>query len=138
MFGDAWNSREVRLGAKCQNEVIKRQFSAKRADAVGNRHSPSRKIDRFYIRTQYGDVPKQLAKWIADVGGLEITSRHLIEHGGKKSEVISADKGDLDIGALCRGPIEVSRGLYAGESAPQNNDLCFSIDFTHHIQVPQV
>jgi hypothetical protein len=74
------------------------------------------------------------------VGGLEVASCHLVKHRRKESEVISADQGHLDIGALCRGPVEVSRGLYASESATQNNNLCFStipVDFVHHVQVPQ-
>jgi hypothetical protein len=70
------------------------------------------------------------------VGGLEFASCHLVKHRRKESEVISADEGDLDIGALSRGPFEVSRGLYDSESATQNNDLCFSsipVDFVHHV-----
>jgi hypothetical protein len=86
-------------------------------------------------------MPKQFAKRIADLGRLQISGCHLVEHRRKESEVISADEGDLDIGALSRGPFEVSRGLYASESATQNNDLYFSsipVDFVHHVQVPQV
>jgi hypothetical protein len=48
---------------------------------------------------------------IADVGGLEISGCHLVKHRGKECEVISANEGNLDIGTLCSGPIEVSRGL---------------------------
>jgi hypothetical protein len=86
-------------------------------------------------------MPKQFAKRIADVGRLEIAGCPLVKHRGKESEVIFADKCDLDVGALCCGAIEVSRGPYAGESAPQNNDLrvsSFPIDFMHHVRVPQV
>jgi hypothetical protein len=81
-------------------------------------------------------MPKQLAKRIADVRRLEVSSCHLVKHRRKESEVIPAGEGDLDIGALCRGAVEVSRGLYASESATQNNDLCFSsftVDLTHHL-----
>jgi hypothetical protein len=141
MFGYAWNSEIVRLRPKRQNEVIKRQLSGKLPDSVGDRHLPSRKVDRFDFPTQNGYVPKQFAKRIADVGRLEVARCHLVKHGRKESEIIPADEGDLDIGALCRSPVEVSRGLYPGESTPQNNDLCFSsfpVDFVHHVQVPQV
>jgi hypothetical protein len=141
MFGYAWNSKVVCLRAKCQNEVIKPQLSGKGPDSIGDRHSPSRNVDCFDFPTQNGYMPKQLAKWIADVGGLEISDCHLVKHRRKESEVIPADEGDLDIGALCRGQVEVSRGLYASESATQNNNLCFSsipVDFVHHVQVPQV
>jgi hypothetical protein len=140
MFGHAWNSEIVRLRPKRKNEVIKRQLSGKPSDSVGDRHLPGRKVDRFYIPTQDGDMPKQLAKWIADVGRIEIAGCHLVQHRRKQSEVIPAYEGDLDIGAFCRGPVEVSRGLNAGESAAQDNDLCFSSfsdDFVHHVQVPQ-
>jgi hypothetical protein len=121
--------------------VIKRQLSGKHPDSVGDRHLPSRKVDRFDFPTQNGYMPKQFAKRIADVGRLQVASCHLVKHRRKESEVISADEGDLDIGALSRGPVEVSRGLYASESATQNNDLCFSsipVDFVNHVQVPQV
>jgi hypothetical protein len=64
-------------------------------------------------------MPKQFAKRIADVGRLEIAGCPLVKHRGKESEVIFADKCDLDVGALCCGAIEVSRGPYAGESAPK-------------------
>jgi hypothetical protein len=141
MFGHAWNSEIVRFRAKRQNEVIKRQLSGKHPDSVGDRHSPSRKVDRFDFPTQNGYMPKQLAKRIADVRGIEISSCHLVKHRRKESEVIPAYEGDLDIGAFCRGPVKVSRGLHASESAAQNNDLCFSsfpVDFVHHVQVPQV
>jgi hypothetical protein len=121
--------------------VIKRQLSGKHTDSVGDRHLPSRKVDRFDIAIQNGYMPEQLAKWIADVGRIEIASRHLVKHRRKESEVIPAYEGNLDIGAFCRGPVEVSRGLYASESAAQDNDLCFSsfpVDFVHHVQVPQI
>jgi hypothetical protein len=139
-FRNPWSSKVVRLRAKCQNELIKRQLSGKHPYSIGDRYSPSRKVDRFDIPTQDGYTPKQFAKWIGDVGGLEVASCHLVKHRRKESEVISADQGHLDIGALCRDPIEVSRGLYASESATQNNDLCFSsfpVDFVNHVQVPQ-
>jgi hypothetical protein len=110
--------------------VIKGQFSGKDPDSIGDRHSVSRKVDRFDIRTQYRYMPEQPSKWITDVGGLEIAGCHFMEHWGKECEVISADECDFDIGAFCHDPIEVSCGLYAGESATQNNDLCFS-----HFQV---
>jgi hypothetical protein len=38
-------------------------------------------------------MPKQLAKWIADVGGLEVASCHLVKHRRKESKVIPADEG---------------------------------------------
>jgi hypothetical protein len=118
MFCYAWNSKVLRLRPERENEVIKRQLSGKRPDSVGYCYSLSRKVDRSHIRTQDGYMPKQLAKWIADVGGLEIAGCHLVKHRGKESEVISADESHLDIGPFSRGPIEVSRGLYPRESAP--------------------
>jgi hypothetical protein len=88
------------------------------------------------IKRLNGYMPKQFTKRIADVCRFEISSCHLVKHRGKESEVISADKGDLDIGALCGGPIEISRGLYAGEPAPQNNDSYLAglpIRFMHDV-----
>jgi hypothetical protein len=86
-------------------------------------------------------MPKQFAKGIADLGRLQISGCHLVKHWRKESEVIPIDKGNLDIGAVRRGSIEVSRRLYAGESASQNDDVCsssFLTGFTHHVQEPQV
>jgi hypothetical protein len=57
-FGYAWNSEIVRLRPKGQNEVIKRQLSGKHSDPVGDRHLPSRKVDRFDFPTQNGYMPK--------------------------------------------------------------------------------
>jgi hypothetical protein len=92
MFGHAWNSEIVRFRPKSQNEVIKRQLSGKHPDPVGDRHSPSRKVDRFDFPTQNGYMPKQLAKRIADVRRLEVSSCHLVKHRRKESEVIPADE----------------------------------------------
>jgi hypothetical protein len=121
--------------------VIKRQLSRTRPDSVGDRHSASRKINRCDFPTQNGYMPKQLAKGIANVGGLEIAGCHFVKHRSKQREVISADEGYLDIRTFRRHAIEVFCDLYAGESAPQDNDLSFSgfpIDFIHHAHIPQV
>jgi hypothetical protein len=75
------------------------------------------------------------------VGGLEIAGCHFVKHRSKKSEVISADEGYLDIRTFRLRAIEVFCDLYAGESAPQDNDLSFSgfpIDFVHYAHIPQV
>jgi hypothetical protein len=101
---------------------------------------PGSKVDRFDLSTQNGYMSKQFAKRIADLGRLQISGCYLVKHRRKEREVISAHKSNLDIGALCRGSIEVSRRLYAGESASQNDDLCSSSFLTgimHHVQEPQ-
>jgi hypothetical protein len=121
--------------------VVERQLAGKQPDSIGKSHLPGRKVDRFDLSAQNSYMSKQFAKRIADLGRLQISGRHFVEHRRKESEVISAYKGNLDMGALCRGPIEVSRRLYAGESTSQNDDLrssSFLTGFMHHVQEPQV
>jgi hypothetical protein len=85
--------------------------TGKHSDSVRISLLAELQFDRSDFCAQHCYTPQQLAKRIADVSRLEIAGCYFVKHRGKESEVISANKGDLDIGALCRGPIEVSRAF---------------------------
>jgi hypothetical protein len=95
-------------------------------DSIGDRHSASRNVDRCDFPTQNAYMPQQLAKGIADVGGLEIAGCHFVKQRCKQSEVISADEGYLGVCTFRRRAIEAFCDLYAGETAPQDDDPSFS------------
>jgi hypothetical protein len=66
-------------------------------DSVADCHSPCFQVNSFDIPIQNRCASKQSAKRIADVCRLKIAGYHLMEHGAKESEVISADESHFDI-----------------------------------------
>ena len=48
-----------------------------------------------------------------------------MKHRGEETKVLSADERNFDIGSLSHGSIQVSCGLYTGETTTQNENPRF-------------
>ena len=114
--------REPRLRAGGDQQVIELDRARAAIEAIGHGHRPGREVHRRGLRAQELHPAQRLADRHDDRARVEASRRHLVQHRREEEEVLRVDEQHFDPRIARHRPLELERGVEAGESGPEDHD----------------
>ena len=96
MLGDPGQPKEMRAGARGQDQVVICQLVARTARTVGCGDHLALQVDGVHPTVPEAHLAKKGPQGAHDVMCIDAAGHHLRQHGGEEEKVILVHQGDLD------------------------------------------
>src|SRR5262249_17069287 len=90
--------------------------------AVGNHDAFTGQVNTFPAPIKEAHAVQQLADRVDDMGDVEITRSHFVEHRGKQEKVLPIHQHDFHIRVTRKSLFQLKRRIQATKPAAENDD----------------